>query len=690
MLMSPIQRIFKFILSISLCIVFSPVGAQLPVPEKVGPWNNITGFAISNSEDYLIVSIMAIGKEKLYESTLSNGNWSELKSIETINTHLGSGVVSISNPFLSYDGRKLYFQADYSDSKGGYDIYYSTKTDEGWSAPINIGEPINTSANECNPSISPGEDLIVFSVMQPQLEFRKPKESGVCQKIYLSRKNPKGDWNTPTAVHDAINRGCECGPYLANDGKTLFFSSINPETYREGYDVFFTREVFEESWVIPKLITSAKSKFNDINPRYVNNKLYFLNQWMEKNIITGSIYRISLDPEMIPLNTIISKGRIVTMKGEKPVEATLTVFDPTTLKVLGNFKSDSQTGEYQLQLLDNANYIVDVRKYGYSFASFMVDYRAENKIKNPEKIEVFDTIQLDINVYDKDIFRPLEAKVIAENSSKSGKSFVAKMLESGLYRLSIPLGSNYNIKAAADWFADSSFLFKLEGDIVFSRFVRDLPLSPKKKPVEIKIFDSENNQALTGEILITNLNRDETITFTAEDVKNGKVTAMLREGDSYEFTVRGAQGYSFFNQVVDLAKEEKVEVAAELVSLKSQTSIRLNNINFGSNSADLSSESFPELGRVITLILDNPNIKIEIAAHTDNVGNAVYNLTLSEKRAQSVVNYLLDNNVPAERLVAKGYGLTKPMVPNTTDENKAMNRRVEFKILEIMQTQEVK
>ena len=675
--------LFRFFTALIFSSTTLSVFSQLPAPEKVGSWTNITGFTVNSDENHLIVSIMVIGKEKLYETNLKNGVWEELKPIEPINTYLEGGVASICNPFLSFDGKKLFYQADFSDSKGGYDIYYSKKTSEGWSKPINLGDPINTAENECYPSVSPGEDVLFFSISQPTLEFRKPKESGVCQKIYQSNRDPKGEWCKPILVHDAINRGCEYSPVVLNDGRTLFFASINPDTYRDGYDLYYTQMVFDDSWVIPKVVVAAKSKFNDINPRFANGKLYFLNQTADKHGVIGSIYRANLDPEMFPLKTIATNGRIVSLKGRKPVEATLTVFEPTTLKVLGTFNSDKQSGEYNLLLRDNANYIVDVRKHGYSFSSFMVDYRTENKVYNPELIEVFDSIQLDIHVYDNDIFRPLEAKLTAENMSNS-KTFSGKMIDQGLYRFLIPLGSNYTIKANADWFADSTFVFKLEGDVVFSNFVRELPLKPKKKPVEIKIFDSENNQALTGEILITNLNRDETITFSAEDVKNGKVTAMLREGDSYEFTVRGAQGYSFFNQVVDLAKEETSSVEAELVSLKSQTAIRLNNINFGSNSADLTPESFPELGRVVTLILDNPNIKIEIAAHTDNVGSVSYNLTLSEKRSQSVVNYLLDNNVPSERLVAKGYGLTQPMVPNTTEENRAQNRRVEFKILEVM------
>lgn len=656
---------------------------QLVVPEKVGSWTNISGFAISGKEDYMVFSIVVVGKEKLYESVCSNGVWSELKAIEAVNSYLGDPTVSLCNPFLSYDGKMLYFQANYSDSKGGYDIYYSTKTPDGWTAPVNMGSPVNTVANECYPSITPGNNVLIFSVSRIDDDFRKPKESGACHTIYKCVKTPRGDWSVPVPIHDAINRGCECSPAIAPDGKSLYFSSINPESYRDGFDLFFTREVFEESWLIPVSITQAKSKYNDINPRVVNGNLYFLNQWVTKGNSTGTIFRVALDSSMVPLPTVESKGMIVSQTDRSPVEATLTVFDPTTLRVLGSFMSDRNTGEYHLTLLDKSNYIVDVRKQGFSFASFMVDYRDEDKLFNPKVIEVFDSIQLDLAVYDKEIFKPLEANVVAESATSPTQTFQAKMVTPGLYRFSIPLGTNYVVKATANWFADSSFLFKLEGDVVFSKFSRELPLAPKKKPVDIRIFDSESSQALAGEVLITNLNRDETITFTAEDIKNGKVTAMLREGDSYEFTVRGAQGYSFFNEVVDLAKAETVAVEAELVSLKAKTSIRLNNINFGSNSADLTPESFPELERVITLIKDNPDITIEIAAHTDNVGSPRYNLVLSEKRALAVVTYLLENGIVASRLVPKGYGLQQPMVPNTTEANMALNRRVEFRILEV-------
>lgn len=74
-------------------------------------------------------------------------------------------------------------------------------------------------------------------------------------------------------------------------------------------------------------------------------------------------------------------------------------------------------------------------------------------------------------------------------------------------------------------------------------------------------------------------------------------------------------------------------------------------------------------------------MEIEVSGHTDNVGNKSYNQELSQKRAQSVVNYLTENGISKCRLIAKGYGMDKPVADNETEEGRAENRRVEFTIL---------
>lgn len=109
--------------------------------------------------------------------------------------------------------------------------------------------------------------------------------------------------------------------------------------------------------------------------------------------------------------------------------------------------------------------------------------------------------------------------------------------------------------------------------------------------------------------------------------------------------------------------------------------IRLNNIFFEFAKADLKPESYGELDRVVKFLNENPSIEIKLSGHTDNVGNDAANLTLSENRAQSVLKYIVSHGVSASRITAKGFGKTKPVTGNETDEGRQLNRRVEFTIV---------
>src|SRR6476619_4141355 len=90
---------------------------------------------------------------------------------------------------------------------------------------------------------------------------------------------------------------------------------------------------------------------------------------------------------------------------------------------------------------------------------------------------------------------------------------------------------------------------------------------------------------------------------------------------------------------------------------------------------------FPGTNRVVKLLNDNPAIEIEMSAHTDSRGSDEYNFKLSDNRARSVMEYILSKGIAPNRITSKGYGETMPVVPNDTDEQRQLNRRVEFKIV---------
>ncbi len=110
-----------------------------------------------------------------------------------------------------------------------------------------------------------------------------------------------------------------------------------------------------------------------------------------------------------------------------------------------------------------------------------------------------------------------------------------------------------------------------------------------------------------------------------------------------------------------------------------QGSIIFRNIQFDLNKATLGEGSYPILDEVTDYMKANAGVKMEVQGHTCNLGTAAYNLRLSDQRATTVRDYLVKNGVADDRLTAKGYGLTQPIAPNDKEENRAKNRRVEFK-----------
>ena len=126
-----------------------------------------------------------------------------------------------------------------------------------------------------------------------------------------------------------------------------------------------------------------------------------------------------------------------------------------------------------------------------------------------------------------------------------------------------------------------------------------------------------------------------------------------------------------------------IEVTEKETELLDTGMIRLNNVNFATGKSELLAEDFPTLDVVGQVMMKWPQLNVEIGGHTDNTGSATLNQTLSEARAGAVLKYLLDKfpGLNDAQFSAKGYGLSKPLVPNNNALNRAKNRRVEFTVL---------
>ena len=216
---------------------------------------------------------------------------------------------------------------------------------------------------------------------------------------------------------------------------------------------------------------------------------------------------------------------------------------------------------------------------------------------------------------------------------------------------------------------------------------------PKLTLLKGVISDKKSKEPLVASIEIYDNNEDKLVGVFESNSATGKYMVSLPAGRDYGISVK-AKGYLFYSDninIPDNAAFQVVEKNVALEKLEKGKKVVLKNIFYDYNKASLRTSSFNELNKVIELLTHNPQMKIEISAHTDSRGSDAYNNKLSQSRAQSCVDYLVTKGITKDRLIAKGYGETQLMVSDadiekmaTEEEKEAghqQNRRTEFKII---------
>ena len=211
----------------------------------------------------------------------------------------------------------------------------------------------------------------------------------------------------------------------------------------------------------------------------------------------------------------------------------------------------------------------------------------------------------------------------------------------------------------------------------------ELQLKYKSNYVKGVVRDKKTSRPLKARVELLNINKNELTSFVWSDSLTGEYLMVLTQGADYGLYV-SKPGFLFqslnFNYEV---QENLIPVSLDvfLSPVEMGASGVLNNLFFDLNKFELKEKSITELDKVIRFLNENPGIRVEISGHTDNAGTPAYNLQLSLKRAQSVAAYLSTHGVEASRLIQKGYGASQPIKPNDTEENKQVNRRIEFRVV---------
>ena len=435
------------------------------------------------------------------------------------------------------------------------DFYKSVKKGENWTKSVYLSQSINTTMyNEGAQCISPDGMYLFFT------GCNRPDGAGSCD-IYIARKEGKG-WSKPFNIGPPVNSpGWDSQPSLSADGRTLYFVSTRPGGYG-GYDIWKTELKEGGSWSTPvNLGPTVNTPYEEQSPfiHPDDQTLYFSsNGWPgfgSKDIFMSR--KDTAGKWQKPLNL----GSPINTFGE---ESSLTI---SSNGLTAFFASDQKGG------------------YG----------------------------GLDI------------------------------------YSFELP------------------------------KHLRPHPVTYVKG----QIFDKESKEPLSAQVQIINLESGKPVFDDDADLETGEFLATMPVGKTYGLNV-SLEGYLFHSENFSLNNPTKADkpflLQVPLQKIAIGGLVTLRNIFFETNKYSLLPESKVELDQLIRFLKDNPSVSIEIGGHTDAVGDEKSNLLLSMNRARTVYEYLGRQGVPATRLSFKGYGESKPVGENNTEEGRQLNRRTEFKV----------
>lgn len=216
-------------------------------------------------------------------------------------------------------------------------------------------------------------------------------------------------------------------------------------------------------------------------------------------------------------------------------------------------------------------------------------------------------------------------------------------------------------------------------------------LYPEARPnpvifVKGKVYDIKTKEPLLADIEIINLQKNEIIYHAKTIMPLGSYLACIPLNHNYAMNV-SASGYLFYSENFSLEKtyesDKPYVMDIPLQPIEPGSTVVLKNIFYKTDKYSLKPESEIELKKLIKFLNQNPKLSIEIAGHTDNIGSFEYNKTLSENRAKTVYQYLIDHGISPHRLKYQGYAFSKPIADNSSELGRALNRRTEFKILSV-------
>jgi len=488
--------------------------------------------------------------------------------------------------------------------------------------PINLGKGVNTEHNEYFPAITADGKQFLFTRALP----RQGAPGYFNEDFFMSNKSPNG-WQPAYALQNINSEGNEGAPSLSADGNIMFFASCSDEfgdygaADRKGYgscDIFYAQKI-NGNWNRPRNAGTA------INTAHWETQPSFSSDGKTLYFVRGMLSRGNIKEQDIYMSVIGEDGKF----------------------------------SIPVKLSDKIN----------------TPFREESVFIHPDNQTLYFSSEGHPGFGGLDIF-------------------MSKRQPDGSWGEAINLG--YPINSAND---ENSLLVGPDGKIAYFASNRDggyggLDIYEFEMPSDVrpekitytrgKIYNAVTKEPLEASFELVDLENAQPVTQSYSDA-SGQFMVTLTNNKNYLVNVN-RPGFLFYSDNFSLKETEADFTKPFVIDIPLQPidtgfTVELRNIFFDVNKWDLKMESKAELEKLIVFLNKNPTLKIELGGHTDNSGDKKFNALLSTNRAKAVYDYVIANgNISPKRLSYKGYAETRPKVPNDSPENKARNRRTEFKV----------
>jgi outer membrane protein OmpA-like peptidoglycan-associated protein len=439
------------------------------------------------------------------------------------------------------------------------------------------------------------------------------------EDIYISKKTKEGNWGRPESLSDNINSPANQGTCtISADGRTLIFTACQDRSGYGSCDLFISYKVGDD-WSVPK----------NLGPQ-VNGK-----SWESQP-------SLSADGKTLYFVSDRAGGL-----GRRDIYV--------SYRKDGEWCKAENLGKTVNTPRDEVSPFIHVNGQTLYFAS--------------DGLPGFGKFDLYVSEKEESWTKPKNLGYPINTKEDQASLFITADGKDAYYSFEKRQGEHYV----------SSIIYTFE-------IPEAIRIRNRSSYVEGIVYDAETRQPIGATVELIDRDNQQKISDVTADPKNGEYLMVLTEGADYALYV-DKEGYLFqslsfnYSEQAEKKIQEPVHIDIYLQPITKGKETVLNNIFFDTDKYEIKDISKPELNKVAGFLKDNPEISISINGHTDNQGGEAYNKELSTKRAKAVYQYLIASGISEERLKYQGFGQSKPIASNDTQEGRQKNRRIAFEIL---------